>query len=60
MCVAGLKGVKVGTLFIVLGALYALALAVQVLCYMDSVKKQADLKELKTLGEAANYECCQA
>jgi hypothetical protein len=49
-----------GTLFIVLGAFYALALAVQVLCYMGSVKKQADLKELKTLGEAANYECCQA
>lgn len=49
-----------GTLFMVLGAFYALALAVQAVCYMNSVKKQADLKELKTLGEAANRECCQA
>ena len=48
------------TLLMVLGAFYALALAVQALCYMGSIKKQANLKELKTLGEAANHECCQA
>lgn len=49
-----------GTLFMVLGGFYALALAVQVLCYMGSVKKQADVKALKALGEVATQECCQA
>lgn len=49
-----------GTLLMVLGAFYALALGVQALCYMGSVKKQADVKAIKTLGEVATQECCQA